>query len=1060
MKKLSVMICVFGVSLLFAGKNIPGVELSNSQIKVRILPQRGGKIIAVTGKKWHLKVPEKEIFIPHTGWAKERIWGDQFELAAAPWRVISRKKREIKLSVTNVHPYPFLQIEKRISLPEKGAFIRVDLRFSNRNPVAWGEKFVPWIHHSWRSRPGTLSFSHNNGIYDVPFRTGILKEVTLAKPGNWAALRSEDLGGLFFAAVTKPRTIYSFISSEVTSLEMLYPRTALESKISYILTPGIPQKGTAFPVRMIPEANARRTAAETTTLSKLFRADPGKKGEFRFWKNTAYISSDAAIPLFFGVKPAGRGQHELEIDLPSGVRCLNAVGDYWNMRNERVTIKSTQTLPNGGTRIRFSVQTPRSSIWYPNHCRIFLRADKKGASGRLVWRSFLDSKRISEKSVPLQTLHIPKARIPRSFKVWMGIDYALMKAYPDFAAAMRHFGFNGLCFNSNVPNKVISSDMVKKMNDDLRKMGFSPTVMGLYFVPPGQGFGRALPKKQEHLDLCAVDIDGKKIKQFDFTARGEWMKQVAEKDLSRGMGQGFDIAISDYEAYMAGERISFTPRTLKAFRREWDRLYPKRPWIDPKIAARNPDRYPFEYAAWVEFKCSQYASYIAEMAKLTASGKTALGWCTAPGDNEATIRSYSLEDHRRMCAVIDWHMPMLYNNIYNSMPRYRRELSLAARMVKAGNKARLAPTLSAGFWGTASNFQPDHTLYQMLETALLGAEGAYIFPGFSGADGLGLLYLSRSLDLISVMEPVLKGARSANTLVKAENVKNTAFNLAAGVEPIVAVNGSRALVYIAEYSADPISGKLRFDVSGECRVKVLNGAFPAARVKKGDSVLFSLTSPGRKALLLLLETVDGSPLKIPAAEQTRHRKKSNVVLEDSFDGKTIGSNMTPGHFFSFITEKKGEALSLRDYESAWKFTGPKKLKKNRTVLEFFYRIDNPRLPGSGGIRQIFAVSFNKQKVYRLSFPARSGRMEMAENRIRYGSEEPFRKHRSASDRWPGGIWMKIQLKVTPEKVELFADGRREMEIKPGIVCSTLDFIQFGKRWQSSGAYDDLTLTSE
>ena len=330
---------------------------------------------------------------------------------------------------------------------------------------------------------------------------------------------------------------------------------------------------------------------------------------------------------------------------------------------------------------------------------------------------------------------------------------------------------------------------------------------------------------------------------------------------------------------------------------------------------------------------------------------------------------------------------------------------------------------------------------------------------------MGIYYLSKAMDLIARMEPVLANPKSGEGIVKVESAVNTAFKIPAGVEPIAVVNGKRALVYIAEYTADPVEVKLAFDLSAPCRVTVLNGQFSRKRLQNKEKVTCRLTAPDSKGLLLLLETENGSALKVPKIRKVQNSAaKKGIILQDSFDNKTIGSNAVKKHNFSFTPGFKGSALSFRDYESAWRINGPKKLPGKNVELEFYLRLPRPRVPGSGGARQPLILSFNNKRVYRLWILDGSGRLSLVEHQImklkkNNRHEEPIRRRNSVSDRLPGSMWMKMQLKISPKEIALYVDGRKEIEMKPGYTVTELDFLQFGNRWQSTGAIDEMVLTS-
>ena len=64
--------------------------------------------------------------------------------------------------------------------------------------------------------------------------------------------------------------------------------------------------------------------------------------------------------------------------------------------------------------------------------------------------------------------------------------------------------------------------------------------------------------------------------------------------------------------------------------------------------------------------------------------------------------------------------------------------------------------------------------------------------------------------LIAKLEKDIQGAKRQDQQVTVSDCRNTKLNLPAAVEPLVLVNGNKMLVWLAEYSADPVKMNVNF----------------------------------------------------------------------------------------------------------------------------------------------------------------------------------------------------------------------------------------------------------
>ncbi len=1071
-----ILLSFFGLTAFAGMLSGSPVELKNPAVSLTILPEKGGIVTSFQSGTVKFDFSPEDLNKDGCGLGKERIFGDNSEYIRAPWKLVSRTPRSAVLQVTGIQPHAKLEITKTYTLPEKGAYVRVDLKFRNTNPVAGSFKIVPWIHQGFPIPPEAAGkenrfyLSHRNGIETAVQSPKVTLQPMIRNAGNWSAyVNPERKHGLLMVSAQPPEVLYDYISPRIVTLEMLFKAVdpIPEAAYTYYLAPirELTEKeiaGLTLPVVLAPALNAKQEPGDKVNLSSHFNASTEKNipVNFQFWKSTAYVSPDVTLPLVFGLRNIGGGKLEFEVDLPEFVAFEGHVGNYWWMVNEDMTLLDRKTVELDGkkyTRLRFAVSARVLNDWLHSHCRLFVRAERNAGSGTIFYRGFRDGKQIMENTLPCEVIRIPEARIPRKFKVMFGLDYSLWKNYPQFEKNMKHLGLNGLCFNYNVPNKVISPEQVREMNRELKKAGFMTAVMGIYFSPP---YYLAAPDKGR--EYKSIDIDGKPVNCFDFTVRGPWMKEVSETAVRKGLDLGFDLAVSDYEAYFGGERVSFTPRTIAAFKEFFTKKYPGKPWIEPIEIAKNPEKYPEHHKIWVDFKCDQYASYLEEVigdARKLAD-KTAIGWCTISGTSDESIKMDNLQDTARFASFLDYNMPMLYNNLYRTMPVYRSEIELFQTLT-AGKKALLVPTLTVGFWQEGNPFPPEHSFYILLETALLQCPGAYIFPGFTGSDNLGVKYVSEAMTLIAEIEPLLEGAKRARGPVAVSEAFNTANKLPVRVHPLCLVKQNKALVYLAEYSLDPVTMNLRFQLPGKCTVKSLTGPAFSGVLNNGEVRPLTLTRETGKGILLLLETADGTDFpaaeeKQPDAVSAKPFDASGLLFYEPFDGTTKGKNLYEKHFYAFDDKGvQGKCLLLRDYESAWILPEKFDVKSGDMTIDFFFKNRSPHLPGSKMQWDILRGNLEGGQCFWMFFDSSSGKMIFAVGKQKGSKIDWNIRLASGTDRWPADIWQKISLSFGKSGIKLTVDGREEIASPQKMFFRSMENFQLGRRWVSTGYYDEL-----
>ncbi len=572
------------------------VTLRTADVSLTLLPERGGKIIALANKESQIAIPADGIHTDASGLAHVRIWGGSGGYMSAPWKIVSQSSRSIVLQATAIPPQRSLEITKTYTLPEKGGYLRVDLKFRNSNPLAGSFTIVPWVSNAIQvpfgsaGKDNVFMLSHKGGVQAVEQSKTIVLQPTLKNPGNWSAYINEaQRQGLLMVSAQQPEALYDFISNQTTvTVEMLFKAfdpVKQDMTFTYYLAPiaklnadtvaklGIPQP-------LTPAVEAKRCDGDNIDLFAHFRQSDNKNipVDLRFYKSTAWVSPDVVLPLIFGVQNNRGGALEAEIDLPEFVSFEGCSGNFWFYEQEDFKLKSKKQITLNGknyTRCRFDM-TARRNIRYPNHARVYVRATQPKGKDVIAYRAFRNGELSMENTVPCEVLNIPKARIPKEFKIYFGVDYCMLNTYPKFTEQLKYLGFNALNFSYNVPNKVVKPEEVRSANAELKKQGFSTSVMGIFFAPRGEG------KK------CVTnDINGKTVKNFDFTARGPWKDEVVTHALDKGLTLGYDMMISDWEPYFGANTLGFSPQAIDEFKRFLASKYPKMAWVEPATIVKN-----------------------------------------------------------------------------------------------------------------------------------------------------------------------------------------------------------------------------------------------------------------------------------------------------------------------------------------------------------------------------------------------------------------------------------------------------------------------------------------
>ena len=821
------------------------VILENPNLKVVISYRQGGEVTSFLMKSKGIDLTFSDE-TSNLGMAKEQIYGqNKDEFIRHSFELVNQMKDSVILQTKGTTP-PFDRVKLTKTFTLLPNSLKIEAVFENTMPLAGTVKIIPWVHNVVRIDPtdkekNVFFISVKEGIHPTNWDFTRIQETVLPAEGNWCAYFNEaKRAGVFIVSSPEPAFYYNWVGNKnIGTLEMLYPEiepvpsykityyivpiTSLDKReiqnsgLEITLSPSLPEQGAELKL-------VKRKTISFRELAGFYNQGQGGNIEVKHYTGRLYLSPDIIAPTYFSFKsepPDKKGDlPQVIFEIPDKVNIADYCAGYWWFEDEKMELLSKTPITRDGQpyiRYTFSVTAKMYNLLWCYHIRLFFSTREKDGRFNIYYWGMVNGKTSETNILPVEIVRIPPIKTPKRFLVGLeGTDYILMKHYPDSAKNLRYLGFNAISLNYNIgyilTNEVykgksfITVEEVKNFLDQLRKEGFETSIMGAgYFRPPCE----ADP------DLKAIDIDGKQTDNFDFTNRGPWIKNDVVKLIEIGLQLGFDTIFSDYEPYDCGDRISFTERTVKMFYEYFKRNYPGLEYVEPLEIAKNPGKYPKQEQIWIDFKCQQFADYINTVIKEVRKEypKAKFGLNTYAEKSNMENKRQHLEDHRLLADILDFVAPMVYDNVYKTMPSARTKFDWLAEEV-AGKKARYLPTLDSGEWGW-ENSPPEENKYIILEAVTSGAKGYFLWHAFGGVDVLDLMYISQANNIISQVEDILYDGKRDDSLIKVVSATNLTWNLPVKIRPKAIEYKGELVVYLADYGDDDIEVELKPSTEGK-----------------------------------------------------------------------------------------------------------------------------------------------------------------------------------------------------------------------------------------------------
>ncbi|MBI4027109.1 MAG: hypothetical protein HY360_19140 [Verrucomicrobia bacterium] len=462
-----------------------------------------------------------------------------------------------------------------------------------------------------------------------------------------------------------------------------------------------------------------------------------------------------------------------------------------------------------------------------------------------------------ECQILFKTIQLPKVRLPK--RLMTGIH--IMTGEGNFQGKMP---------------EVLERENYGNYAEHLKNLGFNTVIL---WVPEWRGgaFARATPKLDAfvaHLkkngirvigehgvfgcwkrplkpEESVVYLDGKGSSIMCPSYRGELYqdeKQVTATLASHGMSE----VDWDWELYNYFEsKVCFCRRCKDKFQQYLREKYPDVKYVDPQVFESGGNGPLHE--KWLRFKDDLVMDWIDDFRNALA-GKLK----ERPGGERASLGLCCLPtgfDWNRISKHVERMSPMLYA-YYGTRPeptvRSVGDDTYAFYQAMDSDPKKLAPTLAPGnsqeVPASGANAKvPDNEMvyprigmkYQILEV-IAGGAGGFSLYYWAAMDGMAFKYVAEAINMIAPVEDIILDGRLEDVKPGIPSVKVRKIRHPKGV-----------VLFVSEYSLDPLELKLTEEVAQEARVIDLDTGESVARLTPGHAE-FQVTLDKERARLFFI----------------------------------------------------------------------------------------------------------------------------------------------------------------------------------------------------------------
>ncbi len=1054
--------------------------LQNDALKISIC-SFGGKLVRIEDKNNIVFDMSAEPTEGALGFAKDRFYTTDYNdggFMTTDWEMKKVDERHAVLSITGkTAPWNQLHLVKKFSLPESGSYIKVE----NSYQSAKIKSIVPWLHHAYRQTPESGSWHfilpHSKGDTIYRLRRGFRDYFSQEAAGNWlAAYDQKNDQGILVVSEIPAKILYSYHDTringrEISTLEMLFEKRSPDNEMTFTVPRPLIYYIAPFQgLESLPELPIPLNPAFPTEVD-LSQNVPAPKVKFedvyvepkeelplevKYFKSSLKVARELSLPMFVGMKMQQPGAAKLIIEVPEELTLVNSCAGYWRPELERfVLLKQEPFADSDGkyNRYIYEISTHNHREWNYNYARFFLQANAETIRAPLRIKAEYNGKPSGqEQSVPIKVVELPPVKSPENFRLIMNADYILLKEYPDMINSLKHLGINGIYMYYSVPSPAIPASEVNKLTTLLRKNNFDVMTMGAqFFAPP-------MPVLE---DLQAIDVNGNRVPHaFDFTARGDWMQEVVAKAVKQVQHCGFDALISDFEAYYAGQHLSFTERSIKMFEEYSARKYPDLPRVDLQKIAKYPEDYPRHFQIWTDFKCEQFEDYlktvIDEFRKKVPDVKVAYALSAQP--TREGSRTTKLQDPVKFAKFCDIIAPMMYDNVGGVPYMVKDKIAVNVEAV-AGTSTQVMPIFSQGFYYSDNNWPEDNIRYMVLEAAMAGCNGVMFWPGFAGSTAESYAEVGKAAKLIRRHEHIIRKGQLFHDLALISEAVNTTMGTEVPVVSYTRAWKTQLLVLLIQYGDFPAKFKYALDLPNVYRVKDAATGLELGLTGGSSDAIELNVSQGNRMHLLLLDSVEDSISPADFAPKTKEEvqmpQKKNVLLKDHFDGTTLGRNGNPKYSFQYAQNPPGQCLFFRLFQSFWSYKKNITLQKRKLLVELQFKMPKVFTQNNPRSHALLTLSTGDGRVFHLTLERQTGKMRLIE-RANKVWQHATALH-STTDAWGQSVWYDVKFELGQDGWKLWIDNELEAENQNITSISSISNVTIGAEWKSFGCFDNLVI---
>ncbi len=550
-----------------------------------------------------------------------------------------------------------------------------------------------------------------------------------------------------------------------------------------------------------------------------------------------FVSPDAVtVGPFFDVEnkleSTNKSTVRLIIDVPAEVKLINPIALY-GACHDKITESDIEIKGKAYKRFELSKLSFRNLVFVKTSLPV-------GEKGIVFCQIKWDGGEDKVKEIPLESVHIPEAPFPKQLVTnipGFGMTQSYVDAWSGFYDVMRRVGNNTI---SSAGSMVWGKDEgLKKFYDNAHEKGFTTFAN----FSPFSRHQKGQLYSEDIVNFCAVSLMDKTSQWPCPSYRGKAFQDYV-KMIGRVAGLGTAMLCLDTEMW-SGADYCFCDRCMKRFEEFMAGSHQDKPYIDPHVFKKTPEKYPEYIKIWDDFKamlgCELYKAIADEFQKnirqSNSSGSYALLTYSAFSPPNEIYSEFLRGEDLLKAKILSGISPSAYT---------KGDANKVAEIVRGiraylGN-ADIFTWLSAGGCIPDDEYDAVEFRYTLLENFLNGAKGYLILPWY-GLDADDLREHAIAMNMLVPVEDIIAGGTVMNFLNTSDNrVKICGLQ-----------KNNEKLVLLSEYYDNkdiPVS----FNIVAEEDSRVINmlKGDEIAKLSRGTNTIKTVIPAGDRAVLLYL----------------------------------------------------------------------------------------------------------------------------------------------------------------------------------------------------------------